>query len=260
MELLGYVGAVVIGLSLGLLGGGGSILAVPLLVYLFKVPAGTATFYSLFIVGLTSAVGFVKAAQAKQVNLSALAVFAIPSMAGVLVVRRLILPTVPTVVDFSVGSISKDALILIAFAVVMLMASVAMIKPRAKETSQQKDPLWISAGKALSVGAVTGFVGAGGGFLIVPALVVMNSLPMKIAVGTSLGIIALNSFFGFFSDAIGGMSVDWSFVLKISALAVVGIVSGQQLGKRTSDTKLKPMFGVFVLIVGAAILLAQLLS
>ncbi|WP_413578058.1 sulfite exporter TauE/SafE family protein [Bdellovibrio sp. HCB290] len=247
-----------IGLSLGFLGGGGSILAVPLLVYFFEVPPGGATLYSLFIVGLTSLVGFAKSVRAQQVNFAALVVFAIPSMAGVLVVRRLILPEMPLTVDLGLVSLSKDSLIMAAFATVMVLASVAMIRPARKASLDQRDSMWVSAGKAFGVGAVTGFVGAGGGFLIVPALVVMSRLPMKTAVGTSLGVIALNSFFGFFSDALSGADVDVIFVLKISALAVVGILFGLHWGRNVSDAKLKPLFGAFVLLVGSLILLSQL--
>ncbi|QDK44903.1 sulfite exporter TauE/SafE family protein [Bdellovibrio sp. ZAP7] len=258
MELLGYFGATLIGVSLGFLGGGGSILAVPLLVYIFKLPAATATLYSLFIVGLTSLVGFVRAARLKQVSFSAMMSFAIPSLAGVLLVRRVLLPLMPGFLDFGFMTLSKDTLIMTAFALVMLLASIAMIRPGKKDVEQKlQDPWWLSAVKALGVGAVTGFVGAGGGFLIVPALVVMSRLPMKIAVGTSLGVIAFNSLFGFLSDAISGVAMDFVFVLKISILAIAGIIVGLKWGQNTSDVKLKPLFGYFVLIVGALIFMSQ---
>ncbi|MFM6927130.1 MAG: sulfite exporter TauE/SafE family protein [Bdellovibrio sp.] len=258
MELLGYFGATLIGISLGFLGGGGSILAVPLLVYLFKIPATNATLYSLFIVGMTSFVGFLRASQKQQVNLKALAVFAVPSLVGVLFIRRMILPQLPVVMDFGLFHLDKNTLIMGAFALVMLLASVAMIRPKiATAPNAASDSLGFSMAKALGVGTVTGFVGAGGGFLIVPALVVMNRLPMKIAVGTSLGIIAFNSFFGFISDAITGVSIDYVFLAKVSALAIGGIIVGLKWGQNTSEGKLKPLFGYFTLIIGALILLAQ---
>ena len=258
MELLGYFGATLIGVSLGFLGGGGSILAVPLLVYLFKIPATNATLYSLFIVGLTSFVGFLRASQNRQVSWRALAAFAVPSLLGVLLIRRVLLPRVPLVIELGWISVEKNTLIMTAFAMVMLLASISMIRPKKNSLQEEEsDPLMYSMGKALGVGTVTGFVGAGGGFLIVPALVVMNRLPMKIAVGTSLGVIAFNSFFGFVSDAITGVVIDYLFLTKVSALAIMGIVLGLKWGQNTSEGKLKPLFGYFTLIIGALIFMAQ---
>lgn len=257
MELLGYLGAVIIGISLGFLGGGGSILAVPLLVYFFMISATTATSYSLFVVGVTSLVGFVRAARAQQVSYKSLVGFAIPSFLGVLLVRRILLPKIPQDISALGFWISKDSLVLMAFAIVMLLASLAMIRPQNNKDSSTQERWWVFSAKAFGVGAVTGFVGAGGGFLIVPALVVMNRLPMKLAVGTSLGIIAFNSLLGFVSDALGGIAIDYLFVLKLSALAVLGILVGFRWGQNTSEAKLKPFFGYFVLIVGALIFISQ---
>lgn len=257
MELFGYFGATLIGISLGFLGGGGSILAVPLLVYLFRIPAQSATLYSLFIVGMTSFVGFLKASQNRQVHWKALVGFAVPSLMGVLLVRRILLPQLPQVMNLGFFHLDKNTLIMGAFAVVMLLASVAMIRPKKSQAIELSDSMGLSMTKAFGVGTVTGFVGAGGGFLIVPALVVMNRLPMKIAVGTSLGVIAFNSFFGFISDAVTGVAIDYAFLAKISILAVMGIILGLKWGQNTSEGKLKPLFGYFTLLVGTLIFLAQ---
>ncbi|MBO9667545.1 MAG: sulfite exporter TauE/SafE family protein [Bdellovibrio sp.] len=257
MEMLGYFGATLIGISLGFLGGGGSILAVPLLVYIFKIPASNATLYSLFIVGLTSLIGFSRAALREQVSLRALFSFAVPSLLGVLLVRRILLPLMPVSFDLGVLSFSKDTLIMTAFAVVMLLASLAMIRPQKSSAAEAPDPWSRAMAKALGVGAVTGFVGAGGGFLIVPALVVMSRIPMKVAVGTSLGVIAFNSLIGFAGDAMGGISIDYFFLVKLSVLAVAGLFLGSYWGQNTSEKSLKPLFGYFTLVVGALIFMAQ---
>ncbi|MDG0817762.1 sulfite exporter TauE/SafE family protein [Bdellovibrio svalbardensis] len=255
--IAGYFGALLIGVSLGVLGGGGSILAVPLLVYLFYVPASLATTYSLFIVGLTSLVGFARAAHVNRVSWKALFGFGIPSLAGLLAVRRLILPSIPAKFLVFEFEVDKNVLIMTSFAVVMLLASISMIRHKGNKL-EQKSSLPVSLTKAVLVGGVTGFVGAGGGFLIVPALVVMNRLPMALAVGTSLGVIALNSLLGFTGDAIGGVAIDYLFLLKLAAISVVGIFAGLVWGQKTSEQKLKPAFGYFVLIVGALIFMQQL--
>ncbi|UXR65010.1 sulfite exporter TauE/SafE family protein [Bdellovibrio bacteriovorus] len=255
MELLGYFGAAVIGISLGLLGGGGSILAVPLFVYFFALPPSQATSYSLFVVGLSSLIGFVKSFRQGNVDLKAGILFAIPSFVGVLGVRRWILPHIPVQLMWGDVAFDKEVVILTAFAVVMLLAALAMLIP-AKKAEASSGAMTFAA-KALGVGAVTGFVGAGGGFLIVPALVKMSGLGMRVAVGTSLGVIAANSLLGFFGDVASGAALDYLLLLKTSVLAVAGIFLGSYWGQHTPEAKLKPAFGVFVLVLGCAIIFQQ---
>lgn len=255
MELLGYAGAAVIGISLGLLGGGGAILAVPLFVYFFALPPSQATTYSLFVVGISSLIGFVRSFREDQVDLKSGVLFAVPSFLGVLLVRRWLLPRIPSQWMWGEIVFNKEVVILSSFALVMLLASLAMLLPAKKKDRAKGSQLF--AVQALGVGAITGFVGAGGGFLIVPALVKMSGLGMRVAVGTSLGIIAANSLLGFFGDVFAGSHLDLGLLMKTSLLAVSGIFVGSYWGQRTSEAKLKPAFGFFVLVLGCVIILQQ---
>ena len=275
MEILGYIGAVVMGLSLGLIGGGGSILTVPILVYLFQVDAVLATAYSLFIVGLTSLVGSVSHVRLGNVHWRTAIVFGIPSIISVFLTRSYLVPRIPDPImtfgqDPSGGAalvITKSVGLLLLFAVIMVMAAYSMIKPSKKSgtdtLSNTEDvqpqfnyPLILAEGAI--VGLVTGLVGAGGGFLIIPALVLLAKLPMKQAVGTSLMIIAAKSLIGFVGDMSGDEVIDWNFLAVFSSIAVVGILLGSWLSKRIPGEKLKPTFGWFVLVMGTYIIIKEL--
>ncbi|QQR85406.1 MAG: sulfite exporter TauE/SafE family protein [Flavobacteriales bacterium] len=262
MEILGYIGAILMGLSLGLIGGGGSILTVPILVYLFMVEPVLATAYSLFIVGLTSLVGSLSHMRMGNIHWRTAIVFGIPSILAVYATRAWVVPAIPDPI-FSAGGVvlSKAVGILFLFAVIMVAAAYSMIrKPkvplgpdeRAEQAIAFNYPLILAEG--VVVGMITGIVGAGGGFLIIPALVLLAKLPMKQAVGTSLIIIAAKSLIGFTGDLKGGGSIDWNFLLLFSAIAVVGIIAGSILSKRIPNEKLKPAFGWFVLLMGIYII------
>ncbi len=259
--ILGFLGAAIMGLTLGLIGGGGSILAVPILVYLFGIPGAQATYYSLFVVGLCAAVGSVPYAKRGLVQLGTGLLFFFPSVAGVMISRRLLLPSIPPQLSVAGVSLTKDALILGAFAVVMLAAAISMLrkKPPKAEADTEASPFKTGVG-GIAVGVVTGFVGAGGGFLIVPALVNGLSLPMEKAIGTSLLVIALNSLSGFAGDWLSGMPADWPLILPFSAAALVGIAAGTSLNRRVPAARLKPAFGWFVLILGTAMIVKQVLE
>lgn len=258
MEMIGYVAAVLIGISLGLIGGGGSILTVPVLVYLFSTDAMLATSYSLFIVGISSMVGAYKNYINGQVSVKTALLFGASSVSTVYITRKFILPYIPQDL-FTIGDIvvTKPMLTMVLFAILMLLASVSMI--RGGETIEEKEPK--QTGNKLvqltlygiAIGLVTGFLGAGGGFLLIPALVVLLKMSMKKAVGTSLLIIALNSLIGFAGD-IGQFHINWPFLLIISSIAVVGIFIGSALSKKIPGDKLKKGFGWFVLIMGLYIL------
>jgi len=262
MEILGYIAAIIMGLSLGLIGGGGSILTVPILVYLFGVNPVVSTAYSLFVVGLTSAVGSFSHFKKGNVDFKTALIFGIPSIVAVYLVRKFVVPAIPDEI-FSIGSftLTKSVGVLVLFAILMLLASYSMIrKPKAQEDSAREKkynfPLIFIEG--LVVGGVTGLVGAGGGFLIIPALVLLAGLPMKQAVGTSLLIIALKSLIGFTGDLGSGLEIDYSFMLIFSAFAMVGIVVGSYLTKFIPNEKLKPVFGWFVMVMGVYILAKEL--
>jgi uncharacterized membrane protein YfcA len=261
MEIVGYISSIIIGLSLGLIGGGGRILTVPVLVYLFSVDAVLATAYSLFIVGLTSAVGSVQYVNRGLVNIRTAFIFGIPSIVAVFMTRAYIMPAIPNHV-FTIGGfiVTKSLLIMLFFAILMLGAAYSMIRKEKEsdENSAQKQefnyPLIMVEG--VVVGVITGLVGAGGGFLIIPALVVLSKLPMKEAVGTSLVIIAAKSLIGFMGE--GSETVmNWPFLGTVSAFAIIGIFIGMSLSKKMDGEKLKPLFGWFVLVMGIVIIVKE---
>ena len=254
--LFGFAATILAGATMGLIGGGGSILTVPILVYLLEIPPVLATGYSLFVVGLSALVGSVNYFKLGLVNLKAGTIFAIPAFVGVFLARKYLVPALPVEI-FNLGNlvVGRDLIVMGVFATVMILASVSMI--RGGSESEQEGELQFNypmiALEGLIVGAVTGFVGAGGGFLIIPALVVLAKLPMKQAVGTSLMIIAVKSLFGFLGD-LGNQSIEWGFLALFSLLSIIGIYLGTYLSRFVSSAKLKPGFGWFVLIMGLFIL------
>lgn len=261
MEIIGYIASILIGISLGLIGGGGSILTVPVLVYLFHVDPVQATAYSLFIVGASSLVGAWPKYKQGFVNLKTAIIFGIPSIASVYATRKFLVPSIPSELGEIAGiAITKSLLMMMLFAVLMVAASFSMIRSKAtkEETIEEQKfnyPMILLEGAL--VGVLTGLVGAGGGFLIIPALVMLSKLPMKQAVGTSLLIIAAKSLIGFTGD-LGNRSMDWTLLLSVTALAIAGIFLGDKLSKRIDGNKLKTGFGWFVLVMGLYIIAQQL--
>ena len=196
MEILAYISAVFIGIVLGLLGGGGSILTVPILVYLLAIPAYEATAYSLFIVGVTSLTGSINYMRYKLVDFKIALLFSIPSFIGVLLTRKLLLPNLPDLL-FTLGDfeVSKNLAIMVLFSLLMMMASYSMIKKNNIDIDEKAENKFRLIIKFFFVGVLLGLVGAGGGFLIIPSLIFFAKLDMKTAVGTSLLIISANTSF-----------------------------------------------------------------
>ena len=259
MEIIGYLASILIGISLGLIGGGGSILTIPILVYLFKINPVLATTYSLFIVGFTAAIGSFKHYQLGNLKFQSAIPFAIPSLISIILVRKFLVPIIPETI-FSLGtfSLTKDVLIMLLFSVLMIAASYSMINSK-KDIAQEVEPHFVKvAFIGALVGIVTGFLGAGGGFLIIPALIFFTGLTMKEAIGTSLLIIAFNSLFGFLGDVINGVDIDYLFLLSIAFFALIGIFIGTFLSKKIEGSKLKPAFGWFVLVMGVYIIIKVL--
>ncbi len=262
MDIIAYLACIFIGITLGLIGGGGSTLTIPVLVYLFSIDAVLATGYSLFIVGATSLIGAYSYLKKQLVNLKAAIVFGIPSIIAVFFTRTTIIPAIPDLIfEFGSFTLSKSLLLMLIFSILMIFASVSMIKPKKlsdKEEIEQKlefnYPLIVIEG--LIVGVLTGLVGAGGGFLIIPALVLFSKLPMKEAIGTSLLIIAAKSLIGFIGESME-VVIDWKFLLIVTSFAIVGIIIGIALSKKIDGSKLKSAFGWFVLTMGVYIILAE---
>ena len=266
MEIFGYLAAILMGVTLGMIGGGGSILTVPILMFFFKQEALIATTESLFIVGTTATVGGLIYARQGLIDFRSGFLFAVPSFLGVYLARHLLLPQIPDLL-MSLGdfTLTKELLVLASFAALMVIASFSMIRSPNKHPLPQDSPkteprapsLTQIASRGLLVGFVTGFVGAGGGFLIIPALVILLNLPMRTAVGTSLAIIAANSLFGF-SLSLGHPSMNWALLLSVAGLGVLGLLVGRKLSARVEENKLKKGFGYFVLFVGLFILFDQI--
>lgn len=262
MEYLGYFTSVLIGVALGLVGGGGSILTVPVLVYIFNIDAALATVYSLFIVGITSAAGSVNYFRQGLVHFKTAAVFGLPSVIGVFIARLLIVPFIPEQV-FSIGEwvVSKNMLLMVLFALLMLGASYSMITKNVVTNTTQKKAHFnnhaLTIFQGLLTGTITGLVGAGGGFLIIPALVFILKMPMKEAIGTSLVIVVFNSLLGF-ASSIFNVAIHWQFLLVITAFAITGIFIGNFLSKKIDGTRLKPAFGWLVLLMGIYIITKEI--
>ncbi|MBO9635381.1 MAG: sulfite exporter TauE/SafE family protein [Chitinophagaceae bacterium] len=264
MHLLGYIASLLIGVSLGLIGGGGSILTMPVMVYLFGVSPVTATSYSLFVVGSTSLVGAAQQYKQGSVNIKMAALFATSSVATVFAVRKWLVPAIPEQIAIVHGyTITESWLTMVLFALLMLISAGFMMR---KKNGTELSPVAenkISISKMMLVGTgiglVTALLGAGGGFLLIPALVLLLRLPMKEAVGTSLLVIALNSLIGFTGNwQMAG--IEWSLLLRVTSLAVAGIIAGNYLNKRIPAGKLKRAFSWFVLVMGVYILVNEMMK
>ena len=262
--IIGFASAILIGVSLGLIGGGGSILTVPVLVYILGVDPVLATAYSLFVVGSTSLVGAGTYMKKGLVNYKTALVFAIPSFIAVFLTRKFLVPALPDPL-FTVGEaiITKNIGIMVFFALIMLAASFSMIRGKkggdAADEEEVKFNFPMIALEGSVVGVITGIVGAGGGFLIIPALVILAKLPMKMAVGTSLLIIAAKSLIGFLGD-LSSQTIDWQMLLIFTSLSIVGIFIGSALSKKINEKILKTGFGWFVLVMGIYIITKELLA
>lgn len=262
MEVLGYFASLLIGISLGLIGGGGSILTVPVLVYLFSVEPMLATSYSLFVVGSTSLAGAYNSYRKNLVNFKVAFLFGVTSIITVFLTRKFIVHNIPEKIKFTDSfSVGSALLTMVLFAILMVAASISMITHGGNEVGdtphKTRHPSKLIV-LGMAIGFVTGLLGAGGGFLLIPALVLVLGLHIKEAVGTSLLIIAMNSLSGFIVD-LGHFSIDWKFIIIITAIAIAGIFIGGAFAKKIEGAKLKKTFGWFVLAMGIYIIIKELL-
>lgn len=258
IEIFGYIGALLIGLILGLTGGGGSILTVPILVYVLLINPVTATAYSLFIVGTTSVFGATQNYFKGLVDVKTGFIFAIPSFIGVFLTRMYVVPIIPDpVLETDFFKFSKSTFLMSFFAIVMLFAAYSMLKKKKEiNASDKKSSVLTLVIQNFIIGIIIGLVGAGGGFLIIPSLVLFAKLPMKKAIGTSLFIISMNSLIGFIGD-VQNIAIDWLFLIKFTGLSIIGIFIGIYLNKFINESQLKKGFGYFVLAMACFILLKE---
>lgn len=242
------------GLVLGLLGGGGGILTVPILVYFFSVPPELGVTYSLFVVGVSALIGLLKYQKHGHVQFGTGVFFALPAVFATSITRQLILPQVPEVL-FEIGSVgvTKSLAIMLLFSAVMLASAIAMIRGRESKVKMSKLEVTASGGM---VGLISGLVGAGGGFLIVPVLTQSLGLRMKDAIGTSLFIISLNSLAGFLMTA--NSKANLSFMMMLTIVSSFGIGFGSLLNQKIPEAPLKRAFGYFVFVFGLVIFFEQL--
>ncbi|MBC7642842.1 MAG: sulfite exporter TauE/SafE family protein [Flavobacterium sp.] len=264
-QIIGFVLAVLVGITLGLLGSGGSILTVPIMVYVVGLNPVLAAAYSLFVVGTSALIGGFKKMKEKLINFKMVCFFGIPAIVTVFLTRKFVVPSIPEIVFESNNFlINKSFALMILFAVVMIAASFTMIKPRREKGLIENNPIkhnyFLILILGFSIGFLAGLVGAGGGFLIIPALVLLTKMPMKKAVGTSLFIVALQSLIGFLGDFGSGALINWSFLLSFTAFAVCGIFIGDFLSKKIDGNKLKVGFGWFVLFMGIYIIGKEVLK
>ncbi|MBF0694723.1 MAG: sulfite exporter TauE/SafE family protein [Flavobacterium sp.] len=260
MEYVGYFAAMIIGIALGLIGGGGSILTVPILVYLFNIDPETATSYSLFVVGVTALVGSYRYFNLGYLKLRQAAYFGLPSIISLLLMRNILMPIIPESL-FVIGQtmISKSVLIMLIFALLMIAASYSMIKKSSGSSADDSLPDFrklVMVG--FIIGIIIGFLGAGGGFLIIPALLIFGKLSMKQSVGTSLLIIAVNSLIGFGGDLVSGLEIKGMLLVIILIMAIIGMFIGTIISKRINGAALKPAFGWFILLMGSYIIIKEL--
>lgn len=262
-ELIGFFGAFIVGLILGLIGSGGSILSVPILVYLFGINPVTATAYSLFIVGTTSLIGSIKNLKKKLINYSTTILFSFSAVITVYITRKYLIHLIPEVIiNTNSIYIGKNQLIMLLFSLLMLSAGFFMMKRTPKTIVGLKKTKTIAPNKFLIfaegslIGFLTGLIGAGGGFIIIPILVILSDLRMKTAIATSLAIISLKSLIGFIGD-VQNLEIDWIFLITFTLISVIGIFTGQQFSQKVSENKLKMVFGLFVILIGISIIFIE---
>jgi len=265
MELTGYILAVIVGLTLGLIGGGGSMLALPILVYVFGIDTITATAYSLFIVGITSLVGSSKSILNKNIDLKAAALFAAPSLVSVFLVRKFVIPIIPSEI-FTIGSytLTDDKFLFLLFGVLLVVAGWLMLTGKCLYCDEEvKDKIVINypfiVAEGVVIGAITGIVGAGGGFLVIPALVMYAGVSMKKAVGTSLLIIAVKSLVGFVGDWMNFQEIDWKLLITFSGLSIIGMFVGSRFSEKVSEKNLRQIFGIVVVFLAVVILIKEII-
>jgi uncharacterized protein len=252
---IGYLAAIISGIAMSLFGGGGSIITIPVLAYLFGITdAAILTSYSLFAVSAGAWFGSIQKWKDKLIDMQALWWFGLPSILSIFLTRFYLVPLIP---DY-LFDISTDQLLLVIFALFMAVAGVAMLKDR-KEINTTKSSKTNLVLNGLLIGVLSGVLGAGGGFLIVPALLFFGNIPLKTAVGTSMLIIATNTSIGFGADLINGLQIDWPFILGYLGAMILGVIIGNSLTNKIAAGPLKKSFGWFIIAMGLFIVIKELI-
>jgi uncharacterized membrane protein YfcA len=255
MFVFGLILAVFVGITLGLVGSGGSILTVPIFVYVFGVDPVLATAYSLFAIGATSFIGGIKGFMHKEVDFDKLLKFGIPSMVSVFLTRKFIVPLIPDQFNLFGYTVAQEVVLMVLFALLMFFAAYAMFQEI--NIPKTNFPFITIVLKGVFVGSVTGIVGAGGGFLIIPALTNFFHLSMKRAVATSLVLIAINSILGLVGDWRRVELFDWSLLLLYTFLTILGICIGFYFSNGVDGKKLKRIFSIGIMVVAIFVLLTE---
>lgn len=266
MTILGYIAAVLMGMVLGVIGGGGSILTVPILVYLMGVAPDVATGYSLLIVGATAAYGAVRYFKEGLVDVKSSILFAIPSIIAVYLSRAYLMPSIPETIAFQSIAIEKNLGIMVLFASLMLASAAMMLKKAyskatpSKVTAENTSPnIALIVVEGAVVGVITGILGAGGGFLIIPALVLILGMPMKNAVGASLFIIALKSLLGFVGDLQTGIQLEMPLLPLMLVATFIGMAISTKVAGKLDGAALQKFFAFFTLVIAVFIMSKELL-
>lgn len=262
--IIGFLAILLMGIILGSLGAGGSILTVPILVYLFKIQPVLSTSYSLFLVGFTAIIGSFLYLKKGQIDFNIAVKFAIPSIISVYLTRRFLIPRIPSEFQLFGIVLEKDLLVLILFAIMMLLASLFMIRNPSENTFNDHKPSLtpiirniLIIIESLIVGLITATVGAGGGFLIIPVLVLLNNISIKSAIGTSLIIIAAKSLTGFIGDIQAGVDLDYMLAAILIILSSLGMFLGSMINKYIDSQQLKKAFGYFLMITSVIMIIKE---
>lgn len=262
LEIIGYFLALLVGLVLGTLGGGGSILAVPILVVFFKLEPQNATVYSLFIVGVTSLFGAIQHFKSKLIDIKNTLLFGIPAVISISLTRLLVVPALPPIIRLGEHIVfEKNTFIMSLFAILMILASIPMIRGQKEHPSTKKNRPMVLVIFGGIIGFISGLVGAGGGFMIIPSLSIFMKVPIKNAIATSIVIIAINSLSGFSAELFtADVQLNWIILLAFTLIATAGLIIGLKLNHRINAAKLKKGFGIFVLLIGVSILVTEIIS
>ncbi|MDM1295458.1 sulfite exporter TauE/SafE family protein [Sphingobacterium sp. N143] len=260
--IIGFILAVLVGLSMGLMGSGGSILTLPIFVYLFHIEPQYALDYSLFSIGILALIGSIRPLKKNEINLKTTAIFLVPSLFSVYLTKRYLLAAIPEQFNLAGVEISRNHTIMLLFSAVIIISASAMVTQRKQVKTVAVIMNSVQIAKitlvGFLVGIMTGLVGAGGGFIIVPALVLLIGIPLKQAIATSLFIIGLNASFGLVANYQLMEHINWPILILFTLITLIGLQIGSKWKERLDTIKLKGIFGYFLLGIGTLILISEI--